>query len=174
MVGNLIYKMQPDRLSRRITWTIIAAVATVAVVFAYLSMGKGAYMPAWFLATALSIAALYILSIPRTVRITENGVEIHCIVELTTIAARDIASVRLITERPMGLILLLGSYGFFGYYGYYLDIARWEIVKVYARSRTGLVEITDIYEQRYLVSATDPEGLVDAVRTAQQSGRETL
>lgn len=152
-----------DKRSKRITWVTISAVALVIAYGTYRYFDIGAYYPAWFLTFALAVGALYILSIPRSLRITDEALEIHCIVELTTIKLEDIRSVRRIANRRTGLWLLLGSYGFFGYYGYYLDWRAWQIVKMYASQWDNFVEIEDIYEQRYIVSCQDPDDFVKAL-----------
>ena len=48
----------------------------------------------------------------------------------------------------------------FGYYGYYFDLKTFEKVVVYASEWKNLVEIVDIYEQRYYVSCTQADELV--------------
>jgi len=124
----------------------------------------GAYLSVWFLSLIFGLIGLLILSIPRYVLIGDSGIEIHCVLDMTTIPANDILSVRLMAEREYKhYLMLLGSYGFFGFFGYYLDIKSWEIVKFYAASLSGMIEIEDIYEQRYIVSSHEPEELIKAI-----------
>jgi hypothetical protein len=158
-----IFKMHPDRRSKRITWSIIAAFVLVNAYFTYEYFNSGAYVPAWFSSIVLTVAALYILSIPRSLRVAADVVEIRCVLELTRIRVEDLHSIKRMESRKTGLTLLLGSYGFFGYYGYFLDRRRWEIVRMYIRKWDDLVEIEDIYEQRYVVSCDDSEAFIRAV-----------
>ncbi len=80
------YNLSIDRRARRITWGVIAAVVLATAWIAYRYIEVGGYYPAWFLTFALAVMALYILSIPRNIRLTREALEIHCILELTTIA----------------------------------------------------------------------------------------
>ncbi len=162
------FRYKFDKRSKRITWAVIVAVVLATAWFTYAYIGQGAYYPAWFFSTALAVAALYILSIPRWVRITHQAVEIHCVVELTTIQLEDIRTVRRLDDRPTGLWLLLGSYGFFGYYGYYFDFRRWQTVNLYASQWRNFVEIEDIYDQRCIISCADPDVFVQSVETARR------
>lgn len=141
------------------------AVLVVAVTAGFFVVAGTAYLPAWFLTFAAALILLYILSIPRFVRVTRDAFEIHCIVELTTIHMTDIKAVRRVWVEDMRAVWpLLGSYGFGGYFGYYLDFKSWEIVKIYAREWGNFVLVEDIYEDKYIVSCDHPDELIEAVR----------
>ena len=56
---------------------------------------------------------------------------------------------------------VFGGCGFFGYYGHFLDLRRFERVKLYASEWKNFVEITDIYEDRLYVSCSDADRLVE-------------
>ena len=155
-----------DRRSHRIT----AVVITVIVLLLLLSLYyiQTSYFTAWIIANLLAVAGLFILSIPRYVEVTGDAIEINCIVELTRIPYKDLLSVRRMEEGEMSrAIPLLGSYGFFGYYGYYLDLRRWNMMKVYTPQWNNFIEIEDIYEQKYVISCPDPEAFLTAVKEAQ-------
>jgi hypothetical protein len=158
------FKYRLDKRSRRITWITLTS---IVVVFGGLwAFSLGEYLPAWFLSIATAFVCLAILSIPRSLRITEQALEIGCMVEITHIPYEHIESVRRIGRTELGLIIpLFASPGVFGYFGWWLDVRNWEIIKVYASSWHGLVLIEDIYEQRYLVNADDPDRLVEALET---------
>ncbi len=162
------FRYRPDKRARRITWCVIILVAMAAGGMVYAWFGTGAYFSAWFISMAVAVAALYILSIPRKIYVSDEALEIHCVVELTSIELEDIHSIQRCDNQDTGLILLIGSYGFFGYYGYFLDRRKWEIVKVYASEWNNLVEIEDVYEQRYIVSCSDPAALISSVNTARE------
>ncbi len=163
-----IFRYKLGRVSKRITWAVIVLILLLTAFFTYLFVNQGSYIPAWFVTIMLCVWALYVLSIPRSIRVTDEALEIHCVVELSQIRLEDLRSIRTVPNHGTGLWLLLGSYGFFGYYGYYLDWRQWQFVKVYASAWENLVEIEDIYEQRYLVNCDDPEALIHAVKTAQR------
>lgn len=121
----------------------------------------GGYLSAWFLSLVGALVALMALSIPRKIVVKPATVEILCLLDMTEIPRMEIASVqRADTHQMRWIIPLLGSYGFFGYYGYYLDLKNFEKVIVYASEWKNLVEIEDIYEQRYYVSCTDADELI--------------
>jgi hypothetical protein len=156
------FKYRLDGRSRRITWITLTAIVVIFGGLWLLSLGE--YLPAWFFSIIIAIAALLILSIPRSLRITEQSLEISCVVEITHIPYEHIKSVRRIGRTEMGRIFpLFASPGIFGYFGWWLDVRNWDIIKIYASSWNGLVLIEDIYEQRYIVNADDADSLVEAI-----------
>ena len=93
---------------------------------------------------------------------TEEKVEVRCLLDITEVRREEIASVRRVDNRRMKwFIPLFGGYGFFGYYGHYLDLRRFERVKLYASEWRNFVEITDIYEERLFVSCAEADRLVE-------------
>lgn len=151
-----------DKRTRNITWITLGSVIVVFGVLWFFSFGD--YFPAWFFSITLAVIALIVLSIPRSIRITDQAVEIRCVVEITHIPYEHVRSVRRIGRTELKhLIPVFGSMGFFGYFGYYLYFRNWEIIKVYATSWHGLVMIEDIYEQRYLVSTDRPDDLCEGI-----------
>jgi hypothetical protein len=148
----------------------------ILVVFGGLwAFSLGEYLSAWFLSIATAVVCLSILSIPRSLRVTEQALEIRCTVEITHIPYEHIESVRRIGRTELGRIIpLFASPGVFGYFGWWLDVRNWDIVKVYASSWHGLVLIEDIYEQRYIVSADDPDRLVEALDTECTRSKEGI
>ena len=162
-----IFRYKFDRRSKRITAAVIVAVTAALCVILW--FGVGGYLSAWFLFFVLAVAALYILSIPRYVKVDDEAFEIHCVVELTRIHIGDVKSaVRLDADAMRYAFPLLGSYGFFGYYGYYYDLREWQTIKVYAKRWDDFVQVEDIYEQKYVVSCPDPDALVAAVNRARK------
>lgn len=163
------FRYRRDRRTRRLTWitlVLIAAVFTAIAVFV-----REEYVRAWIIVLLLTVLLLYVLSIPRHIKVDREALEIHCVVEMTRIPIADINSVRKVTRQDTGkLTLLLGSYGFFGYYGYYANLHRWETLKVYASELDNLVEINDIYEDRYLVSCREADRLIEMVMQAKLIG----
>ncbi len=156
-----------DKRTRRLTWIIASAVAVAGVFF--VSYSRSGYFPTWLLFFGVTIGLLYVLSIPRKIRVTETMFEIHCVVELTAIALEDIASIRQMALREMRWsIPLLASYGFFGYYGWYYNLSEWSLYKVYASQWGNFVRIEDIFETVYVVSCDDPQALIRQVSEARK------
>ena len=151
-----------DRRTRRLSLIISAVLAAAFAALIFLVDDN--YLRAWSTGMLSAIVLLYVLSIPRYIKVADGVLEVHCIVELTRIPIEDITSIRRIDRTELSpLMLLLGSYGFFGYYGYYADLKRWETLKVYTTELENLVLIEDIYETRYLLSCRDPEALEEAI-----------
>ncbi len=150
------------RFSRR---TIYLSIVYL-VVFALLGwllyhLYEGGYLSAWFTSFIVALIALMALSIPRKIVVTEDRVEIRCLLDITEIRRDEIASVRRVETRRMKWFLpIFGGYGFFGYYGHFLDLRRLDRVRIYASEWRNFVEITDIYEERLYVSCTEADRLV--------------
>lgn len=122
---------------------------------------EGGYLSAWFTSFIGAIIALMALSIPRKIVVTEDRVEIRCLLDITEVRRDEIASVRRVEPRRMKwFIPIFGGYGFFGYYGHFLDLRRFDRVRLYVSEWKNFVEITDIYEERLYVSCTDADRLV--------------
>lgn len=149
-----------------LTWVISGVVAATFLSLALL-LGEG-YLRAWIIAILLAVLLLYVLSIPRYIKVDGRALEIHCVVEMVRIPVEDIRSVRRLADaESRGYAPLLGSYGFFGYYGYYADLRQWDTVRVYAAEWDNLVEIEDIYEERYIVSCREADRLVEMLVQAK-------
>ena len=162
-----------DRRCRRITWGTTVGLAILFVVMVLLSSQQ--YFSAWLIFFVLSVLALVVLSIPRFITLTDEALEIHCVVDLTRIHVEDIESIRRIgREEFRHLTPLLGSYGFGGYFGYYFDFSGWNFYKLYATERKRLVLIEDIYEDAYIVSCSDPDALVAMAIRARDRKREEI
>ena len=109
----------------------------------------------------VALVALMALSIPRRIVVTDEKVEIRCLLDITEIRREEIASVRRVEKRRMRWMLpLFGGCGFFGYYGHFIDLRRFDRVRLYASEWKNFVEITDIYEERLYVSCTEADKLV--------------
>ncbi len=139
----------------------------VAALFAYLLyiFYEGGYLSVWFGALALALLSLQALSIPRKIIVSPTQIKIICVLELTEIEIADIVRVRKVNPRSINwAIPLLGGYGFFGYYGIFFDLQRAEKVKMYLSEWRYLVEIVDIYEDRYYVSCRNSDSFVKEIR----------
>ncbi len=156
------FKYRLDKRARLITWCVPGVIVlTIALLWIF---SPGGYWPAWFTSVAVAVGALVALSIPRSIRVTKEAVEIRCLVEITHITYNHFRSVRRMERADLKpFIPTFASVGVGGYFGYWLDIKNWDLVKVYASSWQGLVLIEDIYEQKYLVSVDDPEKLIETI-----------
>ncbi len=121
----------------------------------------GGLLSAWFTSFVIALLALMSLSIPRRIVLDERTMQIRCLLDLTEIPYEEIASVRRLDRRTMRRIIpLFGVYGFFGYYGHYFDLKHLERVLLYASEWDHFVEVTDLYENRIIVSCSDPDDLI--------------
>lgn len=160
-----IFKFNIDR--RTIVYTILTFVVFVAVAFALLQFYAGGFFSAWFVSLVLAIIALMVLSIPRSMVVTEDTLEIRCVSDITVLEMQEIASVRLLTRHDMKHIIpLFGAIGFFGYYGKFFDFKELETITIYASEWDNFVEITDIYDYRTIVSCRDREAFMATIEKA--------
>ena len=154
------------RFSRRaIYWTLVYLVVFVLLGWLLYHLYEGGYLSAWFTSFIVALIALMSLSIPRRIVVTDEKVEVRCLLDITEIRRDEIASVRRVDPRRMKWFFpVFGGCGFFGYYGHFLDLRRFERVKLYASEWKNFVEITDIYEDRLYVSCSDAGRLVEELR----------
>ena len=161
----------------RTVWYITAIHFVVFGVLVWLSllMFDGGYVTAWFVSLICAVIALMVLSIPRRVVLTESSVEIFCISDYTDIPYGEVVSVRSVgAAETRWFIPLFATFGFFGYYGYYLNLRKMEVVTVYSSCWKGMVEITDIYDDKYYISCEQAEEFVNLLRRQLGTGEEDM
>lgn len=155
-----IYKYRFDR--RTIYWTLVHWVVFVLLGVALYELYEGGYLSAWFTSFIGALVALMALSIPRRIVVTEQTLEVRCLLDITEIRRDEIASVRRVDPRQMKWIIpIFGGCGFFGYYGHFFDLKHFERVRIYASKWNNFVEIKDIYEDRLYVSCDEADRLVE-------------
>lgn len=150
------------RFSRRTIYVSIFYLAIFALLgWALYHLYEGGYLSAWFTSFIVALIALMALSIPRKIVVSDDRVEVRCLLDITEIRRDEIASVRRVETRRMKWFLpIFGGYGFFGYYGHFIDLRRLDRVRIYASEWRNFVEITDIYDDRLYVSCADADRLV--------------
>lgn len=162
-----------DRKSRRITWIYITVIVLILVLL-WLFWGEGGYILAWGASLFAAVVLLYIMSIPRKVIVSDISVEIRCVVESVNISFSDLRTVRRLQPDEMKRkLVLLGSYGFFGYYGWYLDLDNLESINLYCKQWNNFVEITDVFERRYIISLVEPDKFIRVVSDARRFYSDT-
>ncbi|MDE6827553.1 PH domain-containing protein [uncultured Alistipes sp.] len=163
-----VYKYRFDR--RTIYWTLV-----YVVVFSLLGGGlyylyEGGYLSAWFTSFIIALIALMALSVPRKIVVTDETVQVRCLLDITEIDRSKIVSVRRVEPKEMTWIVpLFGACGFFGYYGHYYDLRSFTRVKLYATEWRNFVEIITDCEDRLYVSCTEAEKLEQELAPPQGS-----
>lgn len=153
------YKYRFDR--HTIYWSLVYLVVFILLGVLLFYLYEGGYLSAWFTSFIVALVALMALSIPRRIVVTDEKVEVRCLLDITEIRRDEIASVRRVDTRHMKLFLpIFGGCGFFGYYGHFIDLRRLDRVRLYASEWRNFVEIKDIYEDRLYVSCADADRLV--------------
>lgn len=171
MKTTTVYRYRIDR--RTFYWTLAHLGVYTLMGIGLYYLYEGGYFSAWFTSFIVAAVALMALSIPRKIVVTEDKVEIRCLLDQTELTRAEIKAVRRTDARRMKwMIPLFGGCGFFGYYGYYFDLRRFERVKIYASVWRNFVEIEDIYDDLLIVSSPDADRLV-AELTPQQDGNPT-
>lgn len=162
-----IFKYRCDR--RTIYWTLLYVVAYIGLGIGLYFLYEGEYLSAWFTSFVGALLVLMALSIPRKLVVTEEKVEVRCLLDITEIPREEIASVRRVERSEMRWMMpIFGGCGFFGYYGHFIDLRHWDRVLIYASMWRKMVEINTIYEDRLWVSCSDPDALIALLSPAEQ------
>ena len=158
-------KIYKQKFGRHIPYTsTIYLIAFVGVSVLLAFVYEGGYISAWFISLILAVLALMVLSIPRRVVVDEEGIEIQCIAEDTSLAYEDIASIRKVEKREMHSCLpIFAAMGFFGHYGRFLNLRTMEFVHIYASRWGKFVEITDIDGNKYYISCEERSDIIKRV-----------
>ncbi len=121
----------------------------------------GGYFSAWFTACIVALVALMALSIPRSIVVTDERIEVRCLLDFTEVKRDEIISVKRIDRgRMRWMFPIFGVYGFFGYYGNFIDLKRFDMVKIYATEWCNFVEIINVDEERLYLSCRDADALI--------------
>ncbi|MFI3302793.1 MAG: PH domain-containing protein [Rikenellaceae bacterium] len=163
-----VYKF---KFSNRVIYFGLLHIA-FCVLFAYLLyiLYEGGYHSVWFVTFVLALIALLIFSIPRRMVVTPKQLKIFCVLELTEINIADIVKVRKVNPRSMKWLMpMFASYGFFGYYGIFFDWRHAERIKMYTTEWQNIVEIVDIYEDRYYISCRHSDIFVKDIQRRRRA-----
>ncbi len=160
-----VYKYRFDRHTLYLSGVYLLAFVLMGA--GLYTLYEGGYLSAWFTSFIVALIALMSLSIPRRICVTEESVEVRCLLDITEIKRSEIVSVRRIEPRQMKWVVpIFGGCGFFGYYGHYLDLRHFERVRIYASEWRNFVEITDVYDERLIVSCAEADRLAAELRPA--------
>lgn len=142
-------------------WTLLYVVLYIGLGIGLYLLYEGGYFSAWFATSIGALLILMALSIPRKLILTEEKLEVRCLLDMTEIPCKEIASVRRVEQSEMrGIIPLFGGCGFFGYYGHFFDLKHFERLTIYASEWRNMVEINTIYEDRLWISCSEAETLI--------------
>lgn len=160
-----IFNYKTDR--RTVIYSILTIVIFIASAAAIFLFYKGGFFSAWFISLVAAITALMILSIPRRIEITDDELSIFCISDVTIIDIKEIVAVRKLSRRELRpLFPIFGAVGFFGNYGKFIDFKEFEVVTLYTSEWDNLVEITDIYDDRIIISCRERDAFIEAINSA--------
>lgn len=154
------YKLGRKVIYSSIIYILLFVGVSILLAFVY----EGGYISAWFISLILAVLALMVLSIPRRIVVDEEGIEIQCIAEDTSLVYEDIASIRKVEKREMRACLpIFAALGFFGHYGRFLNLRTMEFVHIYASRWGKFVEITDIDGNKYYISCEERSDIIKRV-----------
>ena len=158
-------KIYKYRLGRRVLYLSILYLVVAAAIATLLAfIFQGGYISAWFISLIVAVIALMTLSIPRRVVVDDEGIEIQCIAEDTTLSYDDIADIRKVEKREMNACIpIFGAMGFFGHYGHFFNLRKMELIHIYASRWGKFVEITDIGGDKYYISCEERDDMVKRV-----------
>ena len=163
-----IFKYKNGRYTLYWTAVYIAIFLLLALLLMYLY--EGGYVSAWFGSFIVALIALMLMSVPRKIVVTEESLQIRCLLDITEIKRSEISSARAVSRKDMRWKMpIFGSVGFFGYFGKFVDFKRFRLVEIYATEWGNFVEIKTIYEDTYYVSCHERERLLAMLQQENSS-----
>ena len=148
-----IYKYRIERavFYRSALYFVVFIILGISLYFLY----DGGYFSAWFCSFIVALIALMSLSIPRKIEVSDQSIQIRCLLDVTEINIEDITSIKAIGRGVLQFTVpLFAGYGFFGYYGHFLNLMSFERVTIYASKWQDFIEITDVYDDKYYVTTS--------------------
>ena len=156
---NRTFRFRFDR--RTLYISALHVVLYLAIGVGLYLLYEGGYFSAWFASFVGALLVLMSLSIPRTLLLTDEQLEVRCLLDITELPYQEIASVRMVEPEEMRWVFpYFGAFGFFGYYGHFFDFKQFERIKIYASEWRNMVEVMTIYEERYWISCSEAEELI--------------
>lgn len=158
------YKMRYSKLM--LTMSVVLILAIIAVLVYFYIVSGGSFFPAWLTILGISIGLLVLLSIPRYVILSPQSIEIHCVLELTTIRYDDIVKIRTLTNDEMRFsVPFCGIFGLFGYYGYYINLKKMRTFRLYSRKWDNFVMVHDKFDNCFVFGVENSDELVKRVQS---------
>ncbi len=146
-------------------WTAVYIIVIVLLAALLMQLYEGGYVSAWFGSFIAALVALMLMSVPRSIVVTEQTLQIRCLLDITEIRLSEISSIRTVSRKEMGWKFpIFGSVGFFGYFGHFIDFKRFRMVEIYATEWGNFVEIKTIYEDTYYVSCHERDRLISLLQ----------
>ncbi len=107
-----IYEYRFDR--HTIYWTLIYLLVFGCLGGVLYYLYEGGFLSAWFTSFIIALVALMALSIPRKLVVTDEALEIRCLLDITEIRRDEILSAhRVETKQMKWIVPLFGGFGFF-------------------------------------------------------------
>ncbi|MFR9503295.1 MAG: PH domain-containing protein [Rikenellaceae bacterium] len=161
-MNRVVYKYHSNK--RTLITTLLYFVLLLAASVLIWLMYVGGYFSAWFISVVVAIIALIVISMPRRIIVDEQTLTIACVLEIVEIPITEIVYVRKVEPSEIRwTIPIFASPGFLGHFGYYLDLTTFDIVRLYATERQNMVEILDIYDDRYYLSCRQSDQLIEQI-----------
>ena len=158
-----IFKYKNGRYT--LYWTAVYIIVIVLLAALLMQLYEGGYVSAWFGSFIAALVALMVMSVPRSSVVTEQTLQIRCLLDITEIRLSEISSIRAVSRKEMGWKFpIFGSFGFFGYFGHFIDFKRFRMVEIYATEWGNFVEIKTIYEDTYYVSCHERDRLISLLQ----------
>ena len=158
-----IFKYRNGRYT--LYWTAVYIIVIVLLAALLMQLYEGGYVSAWFGSFIAALVALMLMSVPRSIVVTEQTLQIRCLLDITEIRLSEISSIRAVSRKEMGWKFpIFGSFGFFGSFGHFIDFKRFRMVEIYATEWGNFVEIKTIYEDTYYVSCHERDRLISLLQ----------
>lgn len=162
---GVLFRNKMSKFCRRIT-IVVFIIAIILFVYLFYS-SSGTYLSAWFISLCVSVFLLFLMSFPRSLKVTDTHLYINCVLEVTQFELSDIKRIHTINRyRLKRTVPVFGSYGFGGFFGLYIDLIHLRFLRLYATNLNNLVFIQNIYNDRYIVSCENSALFIEKVRTA--------
>ncbi len=158
-LDKLVFRFRTDR--NTYLWSVVSICALLLVAYVLYGLYSWNYISGWFSIFAVVILLFLALSIPRRLVVDNDHLVIYCLLEIVEIPLEEIVSVRKVSARELRWIFpLFAGCGFFGYYGRFFDFKRFESIRAYITEWRYLVEVVNIYDERFYISCRDRDHLM--------------
>ena len=91
-----IFKYRNGRYT--LYWTAVYIIVIVLLAALLMQLYEGWYVSAWFGSFIAALVALMLMSVPRSIVVTEQTLQIRCLLDITEIRLSEISSIRAVSR----------------------------------------------------------------------------
>ncbi len=136
----------------------------VGVGYLILLISLGDYIIAWYITMVSSMTILHILTIPRYILLSQNAIEIRCLLKVVTIDSSSIEKIEKVSPRELHFAIPLSLwFGFWGSVGLFFIPKKFKLARFYITESRYLLKIKTLSGRLYYISCRERDSIINTI-----------